>query len=195
MCIPGGWTFCYLWQAELVTCTPHCGSFFFSRLHTVGLRQQHRNRLLTQTLVGGVPSGPGPGSVLVKGVTFVAVISHCVMLAGADQAAAFPLDTLASVTVTLASVWEGGGGGHRGRWLCKTTRYNSSSINSPFVLVDQSMDMLIYVVEGKRRGGLVRRSFHRKELSLPIILRRFSFPFSNCTIQEGESGNSKYLRS
>lgn len=59
--------------------------------------------LLTQTLIGGVPSGPGPGSILVKGVTSLAVISHCVMLAGTDQATMFPLSALAGMTITLTS--------------------------------------------------------------------------------------------
>ncbi len=62
-----------------------------------------RSRLLTQTLVGGVPSGPGPGSIPVKRVTSLAVISDCVMLTGADQATMFPLTALAGVTVTLTS--------------------------------------------------------------------------------------------
>ena len=59
------------------------------------------SRLLTQTLVGGVPGGPGPGSVLVEGVTSLAVVSRRVMLAGADQAPLFALDALAGVTVAL----------------------------------------------------------------------------------------------
>lgn len=86
--------------------------------------QRRRSRILTQALVGRVPGGPGPGSVLVKRVTFLAVVPRCVMLAGADQATVFPLDTVASVTVTLASV------GDEGRWLCKTSWDRFSYINS-----------------------------------------------------------------
>lgn len=60
-------------------------------------------KLLTQTLIGRVPSGPGPGSILVKGVTSLAVGSHCVMLAGADQVTMFSLSALAGMAVTLTS--------------------------------------------------------------------------------------------
>lgn len=56
---------------------------------------------LTQTFVGRVPSGPGPGSVLVKWVTPLAVSSLCVMLAGTNQGPVFPFHTLTGVTVTL----------------------------------------------------------------------------------------------
>lgn len=88
------------WECHLNLTLPRV----FSRwLHPVGLWQHPGIKLLTQTLIGGVPSGPGPGSVLVKGVTSLAVSSHCVMLAGADQVTKFPLNAFAGVTVTLTS--------------------------------------------------------------------------------------------
>jgi len=88
------------WACHLNLTLP-CG---FSRwLNPAGSWQHPRIKLLTQTLVGRVPSGPGPGSVLVKGVTSLAVGSHCVMLAGTDQATLFPFNALAGMTVTLTS--------------------------------------------------------------------------------------------
>lgn len=90
------------WACHLNLTLP-CG---FSRwLRWAGSWQHPEIMLLTQTLVGGISGGPGPGSVLVKGVTFLAVSSRGVMLAGTDQATMFPLNALAGMTVTLASKW------------------------------------------------------------------------------------------
>lgn len=77
--------------------------WFFQKVMGSQRRPPARTKTLTQTFVGGVPGRPGPGSILVKGVTSLAVISHRVMLADADQAAVLPLDALAGVAVTLAS--------------------------------------------------------------------------------------------
>lgn len=63
-------------------------------------------QLLTQALVGGVPGGPGPGPVLVEGVTSLAVVPRCMMLADAEQPPLLALGALAGVAVTLAP--EGG---------------------------------------------------------------------------------------
>lgn len=68
--------------------------------------QRARRRLLTQALVGGVPGGPGPGSVLVKRVTSLAVIPRCMVLADAEQPPPLPLRALAGVAVALTP--EGG---------------------------------------------------------------------------------------
>lgn len=63
--------------------------------------QQARRRILTQALVGGVPVGPGPGSVLVKRVTSLAVVPHCMVLADTEQPPLLPLRALAGVAVAL----------------------------------------------------------------------------------------------
>lgn len=63
-------------------------------------------QLLTQALVGGVPGGPGPGSVLVEGVTSLAVVPRCVMLADTEQPPLLALGALAGVAVALTP--EGG---------------------------------------------------------------------------------------
>lgn len=94
-----------VWACHLNLTLP-CG---FSRwLHWAGSWQHPEIMLLTQTLVGGVSGGPGPGSVLVKGVTFLAVSSHGVMLAGTNQVTTFPLNALTGMTVTLAPKWKKG---------------------------------------------------------------------------------------
>lgn len=90
----------FFWKHRQFPALP-CG--FCRRLHSVGLWQRSTAQLLTQTFVGRIPSGPGPGSVLVKGVTSLAVGSRGVMLAGTDQATVFPFNTLTGVTVTLTS--------------------------------------------------------------------------------------------
>lgn len=63
-------------------------------------------QLLTQALVGGVPGGPGPGSVLVEGVASLAIIPCCMVLAHAEQPPLLHLRALAGVAVAFTS--EGG---------------------------------------------------------------------------------------
>ena len=57
--------------------------------------------LLTQTLMGCLPGGPGPWPVLVEGVALLAVRPHRVVLADAGQHPALVLDTFAGVAVAL----------------------------------------------------------------------------------------------
>lgn len=73
------------------------GCFFFF----LWAWQQAPRRPLTQALVGGVPGGPGPGSVLVERVTPLAVVSRCVVLADAEQPAPLAHGAVAGVAVTL----------------------------------------------------------------------------------------------
>lgn len=58
--------------------------------------------VLTQTLVGRVPRGPGPRPVLVESLTPLAVLPCRVVLADARQSPVLALRTLAGVAVALA---------------------------------------------------------------------------------------------
>lgn len=73
--------------------------------------QQARRQILTQALVGGLPGGPGPGSVLVKRVTSLAVGPRCMVLADAEQPPLLPLRALTGMAIALAP--EGGRDGYR----------------------------------------------------------------------------------
>lgn len=123
------------WACHLNSALP---CVFCRRLHLVGLWQRPKAQLLTQTFIGRIPSGPGPGSVLVKWVTSLAVGSHCVMLAGTDQATMFPFNTLTGVTVTLTSE------GNIDRYLCKGCKYNFSCTLSRFSLADSTVHVVMH---------------------------------------------------
>lgn len=123
-----------------------------------------RIKLLTQTLVGGIPSGPGPRSVLVKGVTSLAVGSLCVMLAVTHQATLFTLNTLAGMAVALTS---------KGKYK-HTVFLNlqvQSFVSSPHFFIYPTVNKCAHSGWGRRRKK-VRGYFHHKELSLRIISHR-----------------------